>query len=134
MRSIKVSISSIEAVASQRKNGYLEEVKRCSVIDNGIATIGFKDFNRIKKEFSLEEPKLPDSPTLVKNFARSIYEETKSRFLGEQKISKEETKTRIEICKSCEKYRPSDNRCSLCGCFVMAKASWRSQKCPIGKW
>jgi hypothetical protein len=41
---------------------------------------------------------------------------------------------RIDICKSCEFYNKSYNKCNVCGCFLDIKATWNSEKCPTGKW
>lgn len=47
---------------------------------------------------------------------------------------------RLSICKACDHYRPSDDRCGKmdgCGCYVtgpLGKASWATEHCPIGKW
>jgi len=36
---------------------------------------------------------------------------------------------RQAICRTCEHLRP-DNRCSLCGCWMLLKASLAAQSCP----
>ena len=41
---------------------------------------------------------------------------------------------RLEICKTCEFYRPKTNQCKKCGCFMKLKTSLAHAKCPIGKW
>lgn len=53
---------------------------------------------------------------------------------------------RLEICKGCEHFNKSTRSCgtllkkkkvkggTLCGCFMPAKASLKSEACPIGKW
>ena len=53
---------------------------------------------------------------------------------------------RLEICKSCEHFNPTTRSCgtllkrkkvkggTLCGCFMPAKASLKSEACPLKKW
>lgn len=46
-------------------------------------------------------------------------------------------KTRIEVCKRCDKRRdlPAGMlQCTVCGCLMNIKARFGGQKCPIGKW
>jgi hypothetical protein len=46
--------------------------------------------------------------------------------------SKEITSKRLEICKSCEFHALllKKSRCTICGCFLKAKASLIDQSCP----
>lgn len=54
---------------------------------------------------------------------------------GEEVFSTDELKTkRMEICKSCEHYNESHNRCMKCGCFLDQKVSLNSARCPLNKW
>ena len=42
--------------------------------------------------------------------------------------------SRVEICKTCEKYNEPIRLCTECNCIVPAKALGMGQYCPIGKW
>ena len=42
--------------------------------------------------------------------------------------------SRVEICKTCEKYNEPIRLCTECNCIVPAKALGVEQKCPLGKW
>lgn len=48
--------------------------------------------------------------------------------------SKEEFKTRINICYQCEHYRAITKQCKKCNCFLFLKAFLKNSECPIGKW
>jgi hypothetical protein len=39
---------------------------------------------------------------------------------------------RLETCSLCD--QRTDDRCTVCGCHLAEKASWRSSECPLGKW
>ncbi|MEM1874878.1 MAG: DUF6171 family protein [Candidatus Hadarchaeales archaeon] len=41
-------------------------------------------------------------------------------------------KRRLNICRQCPFYRRG--RCQICGCFMKAKTSIESEKCPLDKW
>ena len=43
-------------------------------------------------------------------------------------------KYRLEICHTCDFYRPKTNQCKKCGCFMKLKTSLANAKCPLGKW
>lgn len=41
---------------------------------------------------------------------------------------------RLEICSSCEFYRPNRDRCAKCGCFMNLKTKLENARCPLKKW
>ena len=41
---------------------------------------------------------------------------------------------RLEICKSCDLFRPKSQTCKKCGCFMKLKTTLEKATCPIGKW
>ena len=61
-------------------------------------------------------------------------------------VSQNTRAARLEICRGCEHFNKSTRSCgtllkkkkvkggTLCGCFMPAKASLKSEACPIGKW
>lgn len=50
------------------------------------------------------------------------------------KVTQEMFDQRMEICKSCDKFKQLTQRCSLCGCFMNMKTRLEGAYCPIGKW
>jgi hypothetical protein len=75
----------------------------------------------------------PDLLTRIRNFAAASKQEVKAITAGAPPPSAEEIEKRRNICQSCERLNDS-GECSLCGCKVRAKTSWRSTSCPAGKW
>lgn len=56
-------------------------------------------------------------------------------FNPNQPRSEEEiAKSRLEICRTCEYFRPKTETCRKCGCFMKLKTMLANAKCPIGKW
>jgi hypothetical protein len=49
-------------------------------------------------------------------------------------VSDEVKQQRLNICKSCEHYDASQIRCKSCGCFLLTKASFSLDSCPLKKW
>ena len=48
--------------------------------------------------------------------------------------SKEEQRTREQICKGCEKYNGRTCTVAGCGCSGLGFVQHKLSKCPIGKW
>lgn len=48
--------------------------------------------------------------------------------------TQEQKKTRIDICKTCDKFFNSLHMCAVCGCYMDIKAAVRMFKCPLDKW
>jgi len=51
-----------------------------------------------------------------------------------KRISNENAEARLNICKACPELIALTTQCKKCGCFMKAKTSLESAKCPIGKW
>jgi hypothetical protein len=51
-------------------------------------------------------------------------------------VSAEEQSRRLEICHACDRYVPSADRCSVCGCRATWKARLKTEHCPLPepKW
>ena len=86
---------------------------------------------RPKEEMPKEELKLPGVATMAKNFAGSFF---KHALTGFGKVDPKTYDDRLTECVNCEFYIPNVGRCSQCGCPCATKASWKSSKCPVGKW
>jgi hypothetical protein len=72
---------------------------------------------------------LPGAWQLLKNVAKAALEHVAT---GAARASDETINARLDLCAECDQRR--DNRCSVCGCFVEVKSTWREQPCPLGKW
>jgi len=79
-----------------------------------------------------------DYPSLFqqgKNLAEFSFEVIKKALMtGALQVSDEVQNKRMEICKSCEKYDESQNRCIQCGCFLEPKTRFALDSCPLNKW
>jgi hypothetical protein len=55
---------------------------------------------------------------------------------GMEAVSEAEYRQRLAVCEACAFFR--DGHCLKCGCRlagdVVAKARWRSETCPVGRW
>lgn len=41
---------------------------------------------------------------------------------------------RMKICKVCEFFNPTNQRCKVCTCYTSIKTAFEALKCPINKW
>lgn len=53
---------------------------------------------------------------------------------GMQQVDDAEKARRLAVCGSCPNFLPTDQRCSVCGCWMAIKAAWAQEKCPQGLW
>lgn len=77
------------------------------------------------------EPALPSASEMAKNLASAAVSAARDWF---RLAPVELVDARLEICRRCEFFRPSDRRCGKCGCGTSAKATVRASKCPLGRW
>lgn len=78
----------------------------------------------------------PATPGLLKragSLAKAIGSETKAMVQGQPTLTARQVTVRLAACASCPQLR-SNRTCGVCGCFVDAKARFRSQTCPLRKW
>ena len=93
-----------------------------------------EDAQELTKLLDKKHETMPSIVKMVSNLAVSSVQELSSILHGNEAVSKKEKNKRLEICKSCEFFVPSSQKCMKCGCYMPIKTAWRSQKCPIGKW
>jgi len=76
-----------------------------------------------------DKPALPSTITMAGNFAKAVASHVVS---GAKNAPVELLQARLEQCSICP--QRVDNRCSICGCYIEAKAAMLNQPCPIGSW
>lgn len=78
-----------------------------------------------------EEPALPSKAAMARNLAVAAVAAARDGF---RQAPPELVAARLATCRACPHYRPSDRRCSRCGCGTQPKAAIRSSECPDGRW
>jgi hypothetical protein len=77
-----------------------------------------------------DKPKRPSiiqmGPTFLKHLGQHVVD-------GLKNVGKEQLEARLEECWLCD-LRTANEQCSLCGCPLLDKASWRSSRCDANKW
>jgi hypothetical protein len=53
---------------------------------------------------------------------------------GSPRSPEEVSKSRLEICQTCDFFRHKSQTCRKCGCFMKLKTTLEKAKCPVGKW
>ena len=104
---------------------FLNENPEWSVISHTQANHGLTVLSRD----SHDKPALPGKVKMAANFTKSLAAHVAD---GLQKVEAPELQRRLEVCTLCD--QRNDDRCSVCGCYLAEKASWRSSECPLGKW
>lgn len=76
-----------------------------------------------------DKPQLPSSWKMAANLAAAAAAHVAD---GLKKATTEQYEARLNVCSICP--HRADDRCTICGCYVAAKATMQSSECPIGKW
>lgn len=76
-----------------------------------------------------ERPSLPPLGTRLWNFGKALIEHVAT---PDRAASEELTEQRLNVCATCP--HRNNTSCSVCGCVVNAKATWKDQDCPLALW
>jgi hypothetical protein len=71
---------------------------------------------------------------LASRLGKAIVKEVVAIASGQSGVTDDEILERMDLCRACEMYDAQQNRCNACGCFLNAKALFRSAECDLGKW
>lgn len=130
----------LKRAATSKKDGYFDAcVKLGKSIAGGHLLFTQDQYDYLSKEFSpQQEPSLPSRGTMLGNLAAATVRIGTAAVTGNQVRRKDDDIEKIKpICRACEFFRASDERCSKCGCNMMGVAGkwqWETEHCPIGKW
>lgn len=84
------------------------------------------------------EPELPSLGRQIAGFVSTGLDVLNGAMRGEPvTASPEEQQRRWGICKTCDHFRPSDQRCGGvegCGCWLANSIPVAAKRCPIGRW
>lgn len=75
----------------------------------------------------MKKKEKPSILKMVKNFVKESVTFIKE---GAPVCSEEEYKERITLCSTCDQYNEKKQTCNICGCFMPAKAGWKTSVCP----
>lgn len=138
---MRLRISRLEEQAKERPAGYLHEVISRGEINGDWLEISSEDLAELREIYRPKpppapaEPPLPSLKVMAKSLAAAAVSEVSARVRGVPALDDSEIARRLAICRApCEFYRPSDDRCSQCGCFERFKTTLRSLRCPKGFW
>ena len=134
---MRLRISKIEAMASERPAGYVAAVLARGQIEGEFLKISSEAMAELRAIYRPErttEPSLPSIATMARNAARAAAAEASARTAGNPALPDEEIARRLSVCQACANWRGSDSRCSKCGCYTKFKTRLRSSSCPVGKW
>jgi hypothetical protein len=131
---------------SQAGHDFIKELNTAlTVVEDALATLGEPVIKSRASEYrngvesrrsahAMERQAAP--PGLLKragSLAKAIGAETKAIAQRQPNLTAQQVAARLAVCGSCDQLRPN-RTCARCGCFVDAKARFRSQDCPLRKW
>lgn len=98
---------------------------------------GIKFFPPPRELAIAREPELPPFRRQFVNAVHAVGRNTKQALLGRAVLVEKETAAaRLAICKTCDQFKPSSERCAHpnCACFLRVKTYLKAEKCPERKW
>lgn len=126
---ISIPLTKLQSVAALKPQGYYDACLRVGTVIGDNLELTEQAFAGLRAQFS------PPPPVAqLRSFAGAVVAECGAAMEGQPPISAEEKAARIAICEECEFFIASDRRCAKCGCWVEAKAAFRTQQCPENKW
>ena len=84
-------------------------------------------------------PQFPSKAQQGKNLAKFTMQVVKDVVVGgigsdDIFVSSTIQNDRMNVCRGCEYYSKSNNRCRQCGCWLIHKVKFKTSTCPIAKW
>lgn len=76
-----------------------------------------------------ERPPLPSIGKRLWNFGKALLEHVAT---PDRAASEELVEQRLNVCSLCP--HRTNTECSVCGCVVNIKATWKDQDCPLALW
>ena len=73
----------------------------------------------------------------IKHLFKFIWAIAKHIYDRMRKLEGIEYEMRLHECMQCEEMDGAEEpweHCNACGCHIRTKASWKSERCPRGKW
>ena len=126
---ISIPLVKLQSVAALKPQGYYNACLRAGTIVGENLELSERAFAELRARFSP-----PPRRTQIRSFAGAVAAECGAALAGEPTVSEEEKTERIAVCEGCEFFAVADRRCSKCGCWIDAKAGFRTQQCPENKW
>tara|TARA_R100000458_G_scaffold32391_1_gene29722 strand:- start:1258 stop:1515 length:258 start_codon:yes stop_codon:yes gene_type:complete len=85
----------------------------------------------MKKLIIPKNNKMPNIFQRAVNFIKALWEHVST---GMKLVSRTKYIKRLNICNECDKQDKKKGICTMCGCYLLKKANWKSSDCPLGKW
>ena len=126
---ISIPLDKLQSAAALKPQGYYDACIRAGTVVGDSLELSERAFAELRARFSP-----PPGASQIRAFAGALVEECAAAIAGQPGISPEEKSSRIAVCEGCEFFMTGDRRCSKCGCWVDAKAGFRTQRCPESKW
>ena len=134
---IRLNLNVLKEVAQSRPAGYLEDVISQGTVDGAWLELTIDAHAALVLKYA-PKPTPPSPPSLmtkVATLANAVTSEVSAIVAGEPPLTPDELSSRISLCHApCDDFNEANNTCKLCGCYLPAKARFRSQNCPAGRW
>ncbi|MEI6492088.1 MAG: DUF6171 family protein [Verrucomicrobiota bacterium] len=126
---ITIPLARLESAATTKPQGYYEACLAAGTVVGDNLELSERAFAELRARYAP-----PPAAAQLRSFVGAVTAECGAAITGEDPITEAQKAARIAICEACEFFTISDRRCSKCGCWIDAKAGFRTQICPVSKW
>ena len=126
---IAIPLAKLQSAAKYKPQGYYDACVAAGTVEGGNLLLSEEAFAELRRRFT--------PPGIVRqafSAAAAAADECGAAMAGLAPVEDSEIARRLAICGACEFLIAGERRCSKCGCFVEAKARFRTQGCPQGRW
>ena len=126
---ISIPLAKLQSAATLKPQGYYDACLSAGTVVDGNLELSERAYAELRARFSP-----PPRATQIRSAINAVAAECGATVAGESAIEPEQKAARLSVCETCEFLIVADRRCSKCGCWVDAKAGFRTQQCPENKW
>lgn len=126
---ITIPLAKLQSAAAVKPPGYYEACIEAGTVVGDNLKLTERAFAALRTRFSP-----PPRSRQIQAFAKAVVTECGAALAGDAPIDEAEKARRIALCEECNCFIAGDRRCQKCGCWMDAKAGFRTAICPDSKW
>ncbi len=124
-----ITLAKLRSAAAYKPQGYYDACLAAGTVEGDNLLLSEEAFAELRRQFT--------PPNILRQSLSAVSAaagECGAAMAGAPPVEDAEIARRLSVCEACPFLIAGEKRCSKCGCFVDAKARFRTQHCPLGKW
>ncbi len=124
-----IPLAKLRSAAAYKPQGYYDACLAAGTVEGENLILSDEAFADLRRRFT--------PPNIFRqsvSAASAAAGECGAAMAGMPPVEDAEIARRLSLCEACPFLIAGERRCSKCGCFVEAKARFRTQRCPDARW